>query len=226
MCKTAVVLCGGKGTRFAPVSKEPKILVEFRKAPFLNWLVDYITTHGFTEIIFCVGYKYQRIIDHVRTLNLNISVGFIIEESQLGTGGAIVNCLNRIESKDIYVLNGDTFFTNKLPEALFMGKHRNSVVCLCKNFQINSRYGDFKIIDQKLIVTRGTMDNPIFNSSVYCGVARIPPEAKYVPLKAPFSTEEFLTELNYPKTIIQYKGDMIDFGVPKSFLNLKNDYDV
>ena len=77
--KSALVLCGGRGTRFASVSTDPKILTKFGKTTFLDWLVEYLRANGFEKIYFSVGYKHEKIISYVSNKGFITPCDFIID---------------------------------------------------------------------------------------------------------------------------------------------------
>lgn len=57
---TAVVLCGGKGERLRPVTREmPKPLVEVRGRPLLGHLLDFLSGHGVSRFVLCTGYMAE-----------------------------------------------------------------------------------------------------------------------------------------------------------------------
>ena len=122
MSKIALILCGGMGTRFASVSNEPKILAGFRGKSFLDWLTDYISDHTFEKIVYSLGYKSDQIISHLEKINKEISIDYLVEDVPLGTGGAIKAYFERYGRSELYVFNGDTFFSKKLPEEFFRKK--------------------------------------------------------------------------------------------------------
>ena len=129
MSKTALILCGGKGTRFSTVSTQPKILANFRGEPFIKWLIDYIEDHGFLEVIFSLGYKSDSIIRYLERIPLRkISIKYIVETSPLGTGGAIKGYFENQKPDEVYIFNGDTFFSKKMPEKLFSESYSDQIV--------------------------------------------------------------------------------------------------
>lgn len=66
-----VILCGGCGSRFLPLSLiKQKGMVEINNKPILGYIIDY--WKKFTDnFVFVVKYKKQGIIDYVRSLPVN-----------------------------------------------------------------------------------------------------------------------------------------------------------
>lgn len=226
MSKTALILCGGMGTRFAAVSNEPKILAEFRGKSFLDWLTDYISDHAFEKIVYSLSYKSEQIISYLEKINKEISIEYLVEEVPLGTGGAIKAYFQRYGRSELYVFNGDTFFSTKLPREFFSKELSNTFSVVCKKFSVNERYGDFSINNGKLQIKRGTKSKPILNSNVYCGVARLPSSINFSDLPIKFSTEDLFLNQDKEFNIVKYNGVILDFGVPEAYSRLKNLYEI
>lgn len=226
MSRIALVLCGGMGTRFASVSNDPKILAEFRGKPFIDWLTDYISDHAFEKIVYSLGYKSDQIIRHLEKMNKEIPVDYLIEDVPLGTGGAIKSYFEHYGRSELYVFNGDTFFSKKLPEELFSKEFSNIFSVVCKNSSVNDRYGDFSINNGNIQIKRGTKSRPILNSNVYCGVARLPCTTIFDDLPSKFSTEDLFLTQDKDFKVLNYEGEIMDFGVPEAYSKLKNLHEI
>ena len=104
-----VILSGGLGTRLRPTIKDkPKGLAPVNGRPFLDILVDNLLMYGFHRFVFCVGYLGKQIIRHFGERD-DCQIVFSVEEIPLGTGGAIKNAKEKINSDIFLVLNGDSF---------------------------------------------------------------------------------------------------------------------
>ena len=56
--KTAVILCGGKGTRLGSLGKKiPKSLVKIHKYPIIWYIVNALHYHSINHFILPLGYK-------------------------------------------------------------------------------------------------------------------------------------------------------------------------
>lgn len=54
-----VILCGGMGKRLKTVvGGQPKSMAEIKDKPFLDILIDYVTSFGFKRFILCTGSGY------------------------------------------------------------------------------------------------------------------------------------------------------------------------
>src|ERR1700753_566763 len=106
----AIVLCGGAGTRLRSViGDSAKGMAEVGGRPFLELLLRQLRRHGFQRAILAVGYQKDAIRmffgDRVDDLELVYSE----ESSPLGTGGALRNAADLIESEGVLVSNGDSY---------------------------------------------------------------------------------------------------------------------
>ena len=60
--KTAVILCGGKGTRLGALGKKvPKTLVKVQNKEILWYILNHLKKNGFTDNILPLGYKGDQI---------------------------------------------------------------------------------------------------------------------------------------------------------------------
>ena len=107
----AVILAGGVGTRLrSVVSDVPKPMAIINKYPFLEILISNLALNGITEITLSVGYKHEVIQEYFGRVYKNININYVVEESPLGTGGALIKAMGLFNAdEDVFVLNGDTF---------------------------------------------------------------------------------------------------------------------
>lgn len=105
-----VILCGGKGTRLKEVvSDRPKPMAEINSHPFLDILIDYVSSFGFKRVILSVGYKADYIKDYYRNKKFPCETLFSQENEPLGTAGGVKQAENLVQSNPFLVLNGDSF---------------------------------------------------------------------------------------------------------------------
>lgn len=107
MVKQAVIIAGGFGSRLvAGGINVPKPLLKVGGKSVIEWQIINLEREGISEIIFLLGQNAQEIINYIKTLKTRILCSFIVEESPLGTGGALLNAINFLD--DIFlVLYGD-----------------------------------------------------------------------------------------------------------------------
>src|ERR1044071_654506 len=91
----AVILAGGEGTRLRPLTLTlPKPVVPVVDRPFLTHQLDLLARVGVTEVVCAVAYQPERVR---RVFGDGQSSGrrihYAVEETPLGTGGAVRNAL-------------------------------------------------------------------------------------------------------------------------------------
>ena len=104
----AVIICGGKGERLEPLTREiPKMMIPFRGKPLLEQSVYNYWKHSVWEIWLSLGHMSDKIIEQY-------PYPPIFEKTPLGTGGWLKllktdeGLLNNFKQEDFYVNNGDT----------------------------------------------------------------------------------------------------------------------
>lgn len=131
----AVILCGGLGTRLYPVSKEvPKCMVEINNLPFMDYLISGLSIQGIEDIVLCVGYKKDYVMNYFRDgAEHDVNITYSIEEEPLGTAGAIKNA-SKLLNEEFLLLNGDTFINYPFKK-------------LSDNFEICNKVGIMLVYD-------------------------------------------------------------------------------
>ena len=106
----AIVLAGGLGTRLANrLGGLPKPMAPIAGRPFLEILLGGLQLAGCSRVLLSVGFRREAIQNHFGSSFRGMSVDYVIEETPLGTGGAIRKALVFARENTVLVLNGDTF---------------------------------------------------------------------------------------------------------------------
>lgn len=107
----AVLLVGGEGTRLRPLtSNMVKAMVPILNRPFLEHMVSYLKHYGVSDIVLAMCYLPHHIESHFgngRSLGVNLT--YVIEDTPLGTAGAVKNVEAHLSSEPFLVFNGDIF---------------------------------------------------------------------------------------------------------------------
>ena len=118
----AVILAGGEGTRLRPLTPStPKPAVPVVDRPFLRHQLDLVARAGVREVVFSVAYRPERVeavFGDGSALGMKIS--YVVEETPLGTGGAVRLALDRLDERTI-VMNGDVLTDVDL--SALVGRH-------------------------------------------------------------------------------------------------------
>lgn len=148
----AIILAGGLGTRLASrLNRIPKSMAPIGDRPFLEILLDRLIIAGCSGIVLSVGHLRDAIVERFGNRYKGVPIEYAIEESPLGTGGAIRLALNLTHDQAIIVLNGDTYIDVDFSE---MMKFHNSIAgCLTMavaRVDDTARYGGVLIDDQRI----------------------------------------------------------------------------
>ena len=118
--KILLVLAGGFGTRLASISNGcPKILMPIGDQPFLYYQLKFWKHQGFRNIFFLLHHKAKEIeaciLSQSQAFGADLELKSIVEPRPLGTGGAVLHALGRLEeSSQVVVVNGDTYIDGDL----------------------------------------------------------------------------------------------------------------
>jgi len=129
----AIILCGGLGKRLRPIiSDKQKVLINIGNKAFIDILIDNLLLYGFKDIILCVGYKKEQVIDHFKNNSnyQNCNIMFSEENKPLGTGGALKNAISLIKSNHFIVMNGDSISNINFREFFEYHKNKNALLSM------------------------------------------------------------------------------------------------
>jgi mannose-1-phosphate guanylyltransferase len=115
----AIILVGGEGTRLRPLTyRTPKPMVPIAGVPFLARSIERLYDAGITDVILAAGYMPKAITDYFGDGSaLNMKVTYAIEDTPLGTAGALKNCEAHITGP-FFVFNGDVLTSLDLREMM------------------------------------------------------------------------------------------------------------
>lgn len=216
----AIVLAGGFGTRLSTVvSDVPKPMAPINGRPFLEYLLDDLNEKGISRVILAVGYKKEIIKSHFNKKYKNIDIVYSDEDIPLGTGGAIKKALNLAKAKDIFIINGDTFFDINLKEMYQFHKKNSSKLTLAiKEMEKFDRYGSLILEEDRII----KFEEKKYNDKGYIngGIYLINKELLNEKEKESFSFEKEILEnenLKIEKYGYKSEGYFIDIGIPEDY---------
>jgi D-glycero-alpha-D-manno-heptose 1-phosphate guanylyltransferase len=112
----AIILAGGFGTRIKTEVDEqdrPKPLLDAGGRPFITFILDQLIDSGFDEVIISIGYMANRWKTILGDDYGSLKITYVVEDSPLGTGGAIKKAIGADMLADSYlIMNGDTYIEN------------------------------------------------------------------------------------------------------------------
>ena len=151
----AIVLVGGLGTRLREVIPNlPKPMAPVNGRPFLEYLLEFWIRQGIDHVVMATGYKHEVIQNHFGKCYGSLSIDYSIEETLLGTGGAIFKSMEMLrENNPFFVLNGDTYFP--IDTAKFMKFHqmrKSDMTLVLRTMPEAKRYGSVSIAEDGKIL--------------------------------------------------------------------------
>lgn len=105
---TAVIMAGGFGSRLRPLTQNtPKPMLKIGDLPILEINIKRLALFGVREIIICVNYLKEQIIDYFGNgEKWGCNIKFIEENQPLGTIGAL-SLIEQIKHQQILLFNAD-----------------------------------------------------------------------------------------------------------------------
>jgi D-glycero-alpha-D-manno-heptose 1-phosphate guanylyltransferase len=227
----AIILAGGLGTRLrSVVSDVPKCMAPVNGIPFIYFIISYLKKEGVERFIFSLGYKSEIIIDYINKTFADLDIEYVIEETPLGTGGAVKLACSKAYSDDVLILNGDTLFNINLKDfsAFHKSKKADFTVAL-KEMRNFSRYGaveidknyTIKAFNEKRYCEKGFINGGIYALNVKAFMNE--------PLPDTFSFEKDFLEKNV--AIKKFYGleceyYFIDIGIPEDYDRFIEDFNL
>ena len=227
--RTAVILCGGKGTRLGSITKKiPKSLVKIKDKAIIWYILKILKKNGFNHFILPIGYKGNLIAKYLKKKDFkNYNLKIIPTGNNSPIAKRILKIKKYITTENFLLLNGDAIFDinlnkiyknhikNKKIFITFLGSETNlpygTIVLskgLVKNFERDVMFNAVKISNK---------NNNI--AHVYSGMAIM---KKKILNKNVKNYKNFEVDL-YPRIIKKYKCKFQKFtGFWHSIDNIKD----
>jgi len=117
MARCAAILAGGLGTRLrAVLDDRPKVMAPVAGRPFISHLLDQLADSGMERVVLCTGYLAAMIRDELGESYRGMELLYSVEESPLGTGGALRLAAGLVSGERLLVLNGDSYCDCRLAD--------------------------------------------------------------------------------------------------------------
>jgi D-glycero-alpha-D-manno-heptose 1-phosphate guanylyltransferase len=174
---------------------------------------------GFKRVILSVGYLSEVITSYFGNQFQGLELVYEIEESPLGTGGAIRMASRHCLNDHFFVFNGDTFLDLEVSQVENLWKKNALPIIVARNAMDVSRYGSLEINDGRLVrfLEKGKTGPGLINAGCYVLPNH---ELDDFPEGMPFSLEnQFLTLQCVDRDIDVFVtgGHFIDIGVPEDY---------
>jgi mannose-1-phosphate guanylyltransferase/phosphomannomutase len=176
----AIIMAGGEGTRLRPLTCDlPKPMVSFFDKPLVQYTVELLKKYGFTDMIFTLMYKPQRIIEAFDNgAAFDVQIAYSVEESPLGTAGSVKHALPSA-AEPVLVLSGDALTDIDLSKALAFHRENGAKATLVlKKMENPLEYG-IVITDENASIVK-FLEKPgwreVFSDAVNTGIYILEPD--------------------------------------------------
>ena len=140
----ALSIAGGRGERLRPLTDDrPKSMVEIDGKPIIKYQMDWMKSHGVTDVVFLCGYKATVIQNYIGDGSQHgITAHYSLEDSPLGRGGALKQGLHMIPEniETVLVANGDVL-TNQPLDPIIKLHERSGAMGTIMLVPYPSQYG-------------------------------------------------------------------------------------
>ena len=168
--RTAVILCGGRGTRLGLITKTiPKSLVKIQKKPIIWYILNILKKNNFNHFILPTGYKEDKLKKYLKKkIFKDFNLKIISTGVDTPIAKRIYTIKKHIKSHNFLLLNGDAIFNfnldkiyknhvkDKKTSITFLGSETNlpygTIVLskgLVKNFERDVTYNAVKIANKQ-----------------------------------------------------------------------------
>ena len=129
----AILLVGGFGTRLMPLTKNtPKPMLTVAGIPVTEHQIAMAKSAGITEIVLATSYLSEVFTPYFGDgSKWGIKIKYAVEKEPLGTGGAIRNAAQLLDTHEsVVVLNGDVLSSHNLTEQILQHESHNADITL------------------------------------------------------------------------------------------------
>lgn len=216
----AIVLAGGFGTRLRQVVADvPKPMAPIAGRPFLEILLGSLARKGFSRVVLSLGFMAEKISDHFGARFAGMDIAYVVEETPLGTGGAIRLALDACTQDHVFVFNGDTYLDLEVRSLEQQWQAKRHQVVVGRHVPDTSRYGRLVVDDGRItgFAEKGIAGPGLINAGCY--VLATDALARFS-LNQPFSIEtDYLVPEVISATVDVFvtEGMFIDIGIPEDY---------
>jgi mannose-1-phosphate guanylyltransferase len=176
----AMILAAGFGTRLRPLTEiKPKALMPVANKPILARNIEYLISHGFTEIIVNAHHHSQQVVDYLKDgASFSLDIEVKVEPEILGTGGGIKNTEDFWDKEPFFVINSDILTDIDLASVYQVHQTSRALVTLV--LHDCEPYNQVQVDDQWNITDIAKVDMP--GRYAFTGIHVIDPEVlSYIP---------------------------------------------
>ena len=141
--RTAVILCGGKGTRLGSITKKtPKSLVKINGKPIIWYILKILKKNKFNHFILPVGYKGDQIKKYLKQkIFRHFNIKIVPTGINTPIAKRIFTIKKYIKSENFLLLNGDAIFDFNLDKIYKNHTRNNKTFITFLGSETNLPYG-------------------------------------------------------------------------------------
>ncbi len=168
----AAIIAGGLAKRLRPLTEEiPKSLVEIAGKPIIEWQLEWLKANNINTVIILAGYRYEKLIEFLGSgRKFGVSVTYVVEDTPLGTGGAIKNAEPYLSNEVFVALNGDVLTDIPISKLIKVLEERHEAVASIALVPLRSPYGVVRVSGDGRIesfVEKPSIEDYLINAGVY-----------------------------------------------------------
>jgi mannose-1-phosphate guanylyltransferase/phosphomannomutase len=177
----AVVMAGGEGSRLRPLtSSRPKPLAPVANKPVMHHIVDLLRRHGITEVVSTLHYLADEIENYFGDgSDLGIAMSYVVEDTPLGTAGAVKLAESMLGNERFVVVSGDALTDIDLTRLIAYHEQRGAAATIALQRVANPLEFGVVVTDEQGRITR-FLEKPswgeVFSDTINTGIYVLEPE--------------------------------------------------
>ena len=230
----AVIMAGGQGTRLQGVNKDiPKAMFPICGKPIIVYQLENLKKCGITDVIIIVGHLGDVIKDAIGDgSSYDVKVSYIIEESPLGTGGALAYLRNKIV-EDFFLVFGDLVLDIDWDRFMTFHKNHHSVLTLFGHPSSHPFDSDLIDVDEngrvRKILSKKEKRDFYYHNLCNAGIYRVSKDvidrldATY-PVRLDFDKDIMIPMIHKHEVFVYQSSEYVrDMGTPDRLKSVEND---
>lgn len=168
----AAIIAGGLAKRLRPITEEiPKSLVEVAGKPVIEWQLRWLKANGVDSAVILAGYRYEKLIEFLGSgRRFGMSVTYVVEDTPLGTGGAIKNAEPYLSNEVFIAVNGDVITDIPLNRLVEVVRSDETTMAAIALVPLKSPYGVVKTTRDGRVesfVEKPSIEEYLINAGIY-----------------------------------------------------------
>ncbi len=166
------IIAGGLAKRLRPITEEiPKSLVEVAGKPVIEWQLRWLRANDVDSAVILAGYRYEKLIEFLGSgRRFGMSVTYVVEETPLGTGGAIKNAEPYLSNEVFIAVNGDVITDIPLSKLVEVVRGDETAMAAIALVPLKSPYGVVKTTRDGRVesfVEKPSIEEYLINAGIY-----------------------------------------------------------